>query len=245
MLATEKPILDIVSTNDVLETYDPTQVVAWAARQFGDELIMSSSFGAESGLLIHMATQVRPDIKIVVVDTGYLFPETHQFMEELRQRFNLNIWTYRTRNDPISYLASAGETDPAVRQNVDACCAVNKNEPFERAMNQLKPKAWLRGIRRQQADTRHSKQIIELSRRYGCYAISPLLTWSQRDIHNYMKKNDLPYHPLYEKGYASIGCNPLTCTRPIQLGEDPRAGRWSGSAKTECGLHLEGDGAGI
>jgi phosphoadenosine phosphosulfate reductase len=240
-----QPVLDIDATNGVLETYDPTRVVAWAAQQFGDELVMSSSFGAESALLIHMAIQAVPSIRIVFVDTGYLFPETHQFMEELRKRFDLNIWAYRTRNDPIAYLASAGETDPTFRKNIEACCAVNKNEPFERAMLELKPKAWLRGIRRQQADTRKAKQIVEWSNRYECYAVSPLLTWTQRDIHNYMKQYDLPYHPLYEEGYASIGCNPLSCTRPIQIGEDPRSGRWAGTGKLECGLNLEGDGSGI
>ena len=240
-----EPALDLDATNRVIETYDPPHAVAWAARQFGDELIMSSSFGAESALLIHMATQLLPRIRIVFVDTGYLFPETHRFMEELRQRFDLNVWTYRTRNDPIAWLDQAGEEEPMLRKNVDACCGANKNEPFERAMAQLQPKAWLRGIRRQQADTRKAKQIVEWSNRYDCYAVSPLLTWTQRDIHAYMKKHDRPYHPLYEQGYASIGCNPLSCTRPITIGEDPRAGRWAGTGKIECGLHLEGDGAGI
>lgn len=245
MPATLESSLDLAATNDVLDTYDPPRVVDWSSRQFGDGLVMSSSFGAESALLIHMALQVRPDIRIVFVDTGYLFPETWQFMEDLRRRFDLNIWTYRTRNDPIAYLAAAGETDPTERKNVEGCCAVNKNEPFDRAMSELKPRAWLRGIRRQQADTRANRRVVEWSKRFNCHAVSPLLSWTQRDIHNYMKRHDLPYHPLYEKGYASIGCNPLTCTRPIQIGEDPRAGRWSGSTKTECGLHLEADGSGI
>jgi phosphoadenosine phosphosulfate reductase len=237
--------IDIASTNDVLNTYDPQQVVEWAARTFGADLVMSSSFGAESALLIHMAIVVKPDIRIVMVDTGYLFPETHLFMEELRQRFDLNVWTYRTRQDPIAYLRDANETDPAFRKNVDACCAANKNEPFERAIRELQPKAWLRGIRRNQAETRAEKEIVEWSRRFHCYAISPLLNWDRRAIHAYMKQHDLPYHPLFDQGYASIGCNPLSCTRPIQIGEDARAGRWAGSAKVECGLHLESDGSGI
>lgn len=243
-LTTGKAAIDLEATNAVLETYEPHEVVSWAARQFGRDLVMSSSFGAESALLIHMAIQELPDIQIVMVDTGYLFPETHEFLETLRHRFELNVWVYRTRNDPFAYLKSAGETDPTVRQDVPRCCAVNKNEPFERAMRQLKPKAWLRGIRRHQAQTRADKAVIEWSQRYDCYAISPLLNWTRREIHNYMKRHDLPYHPLFDQGYASIGCNPTTCTRPVQIGEDPRAGRWSGSNKTECGLHLEG-GAGI
>src|SRR5262249_18591787 len=161
MLATLEPTLDLDATNRVLETYDPPAAVAWAARQFRTGLIMSSSFGAESALLLHMASEALPGIRVVFVDTGYLFPETHQFMEALRQRFDLTIWPYRTPNDPFVYRAQAGETAPSIRNNVEACCAANKNEPFERAMEQLKPKAWLRGIRRQQSDTRLNRQLIE------------------------------------------------------------------------------------
>jgi phosphoadenosine phosphosulfate reductase len=246
MLATAEQALDLVATNAVLETYTPRQVVDWAAGEFDDGLVMSSSFGAESALLLHMATRVRPDIRVIVVDTGYLFPETHQFLESLRHRFDLNIWTYRTRQDPIRYLLDANETDPTDRKNVEACCAVNKNEPFDRAMAELKPRAWLRGIRRNQAETRADRKPVEWSKRFNCYAVSPLLSWSRKDIHQYMKQHDLPYHPLFDQGYASIGCNPLSCTRPIQLGEDARAGRWAGSGKLECGLHLEqSDGSGI
>jgi phosphoadenosine phosphosulfate reductase len=231
--------LDLGALGPMLEGKDPAQIVAWSAAQFGDGLVMSSSFGAESALLIHMAIQVVPDIKIVFTDTGYLFPETFAFMEQLRQRFKLNVWTYRTRNDPFAYLKAAGEKDPTWRENVDACCAANKNEPFERAMKELRPAAWLRGIRRNQAETRAARQPIEWSKRYDCYAISPLLGMTSKDIFAYMKRHDLPYHPLYEKGYASIGCNPLSCTRPIMPGEDPRAGRWSGKNKLECGINVD------
>ena len=231
--------LDLDALAPMLEDKTPEQVVAWSAAQFGDQLVMSSSFGAESALLIHMAIRVVPDIKIVFTDTGYLFPETFAFMEQLRQRFKLNVWTYRTRNDPFAYLRAAGEKDPTWRENVDGCCAANKNEPFERAMKELRPAAWLRGIRRNQAESRASRQVIEWSKRYNCHAISPLLEMTSKDIFAYMKRHDLPYHPLYEKGYASIGCNPLSCTRPIMPGEDPRAGRWAGKNKLECGINID------
>lgn len=231
--------LDLPELNAMLETRTPPQIVAWAAAQFGSGLVMSSSFGAESAVLIHMAVQVMPRIRIIMVDTGYLFPETHAFMEQLRQRFDLNVWVYRTRNDPVKYLQDAGETQWDWRNDIEGCCGKNKNEPFDRAMRELRPAAWLRGIRRDQADTRKSRQIIEWSKRNNCYAISPLLPWSNRDIGLYMKAHQLPYHPLVEKGYLSIGCNPLSCTRPVLPGEDPRAGRWAGQAKTECGLHLD------
>jgi len=239
--------LDLPTLNEMFEASDPAKIVEWSAAQFADRLVMSSSFGAESALLIHMATRLKPDIKIIFLDTGYLFPETHLFMEQLRARFDLNVWTYRTRNDPIAYLHHAGEENPTWRKDPDACCAANKEEPMERAMRELAPKGWLRGIRRNQAETRKERQFIEWSPRYSCYVISPLLNWTGREIFAYMKKHDLPYHPLYEKGYASIGCNPLSCTRPITEGEDPRSGRWSGQGKVECGINLNNslDSAGL
>lgn len=231
--------LDLATLNSMFERQSPIDIVKWASAQFGNDLVMTSSFGAESALLLHMAASELPDIRIIFINTGYLFPETHAFMESLRLRFNLNVWTYRTRNDPIVWLRTAGEENPTWRKDVNACCAANKNEPMERAMAQLKPRAWLRGIRRQQADTRKAANFIEWSKRYDCHAVSPLLNWTTRDIHAYMKQHNLPYHPLYEKGYASIGCNPLSCTRPIQIGEDARAGRWAGSGKIECGINVD------
>lgn len=232
------PQLDLQALNPIFEAKSPEQIVDWAVREFGDELVMTSSFGADSAVLLHMATTVLPDIKVIMIDTGYLFPETHEFMEQLRRRFDLNIWTYRTRNDPIAWLHSAGEENHTWRKDIQTCCAVNKNEPMERAMRDLQPKAWLRGVRRNQAETRKAMSIVEWSKRYQCHAVSPLLNWTSREIHAYMQQHELPYHPLREKGYASIGCNPLSCTRAIQPGEDPRAGRWSGSDKVECGINL-------
>lgn len=230
--------IDLDAINPMFETSDPAKIVEWASAQFSSDLLMSSSFGAESAVLLHMATRVRPNIRIIFVNTGYLFPETHRFMEELRVRFDLNVWNYRTRNDPIAYLRAAGEENPAWRKDVDACCAANKNEPFERAMKELTPKAWLRGIRRNQSSLRKDKKFVEWSPRYNCHAISPLLNWGAREMHAYLKAHDLPYHPLWEKGYASIGCNPLSCTRPVGEGEDARAGRWTGQDKIECGINI-------
>lgn len=230
--------LDLAALNQMFETAQPSRIVEWAAAQFGDELVMSSSFGAESAALLHMASQAKPGIRVIFVDTGYLFPETHAFMEQMRLRLDLNVWTYRTRNDPIAYLHKAGEENPTWRQNIDACCAANKNEPFDRAMKELAPRAWLRGVRRDQAETRNQMQFIEWSPRFNCHAVSPLLGWSSREVHAYLKAHDLPYHPLWEKGYASIGCNPLSCTRPVGAGEHPRSGRWAGQDKIECGINV-------
>lgn len=245
-LATEAT-LDLDTLNQLFEKQDPSHIVAWAAAQFGRNLVMSSSFGAESAILLHMAAVALPRIRVIFVDTGYLFPQTHAFMESLRQRFDLNVWSYRTRNDPIAYLHQAGEDNPTWRKDISACCAANKNEPMERAMRELAPKAWLRGIRRNQAQSRRAVRFIDWSDRYGCYAVSPLLNWSSRELHGYMKQHDLPYHPLFDQGYFSIGCNPLSCTRPVQPGDDPRSGRWAGTGKMECGINLNNslDSAGL
>ena len=230
--------LDLPTLNDMFERSAPEKIVNWAVAQFGADLVMTSSFGAESALLLHMATRLMPDIRIIMIDTGYLFPETWRHMEALRRRLDLNVWVYRTRNDPIAWLHHAGEENPSWRKDVDACCAANKIEPMERAMRELSPRAWLRGIRRNQAQTRQNAAFVEWSPRYNCHAVSPLLNWTGREIHGYMKKHDLPFHPLYEKGYLSIGCNPLSCTRPVQAGDDPRSGRWAEAQKVECGINL-------
>src|SRR5947209_491543 len=231
--------LDLDTLNAMFEQSHPSKIVEWAVAQFQGDVIVSSSFGAESMVTIHLATQVKPDIRIVTVDTGFLFPETHRFIEQLRQRFNLNVWTYRTLNDPIRYLQHAGITDPDDRQGAvkDACCEANKVEPLRRAMRELHPRGWFRGIRRNQTRSRQQAHVIEWDRNFNNYAISPILSWGSREIYAYMKQHDLPYHPLVEKGYLSIGCNPLSCTRPVQIGEDPRSGRWAGTGKLECGIN--------
>jgi phosphoadenosine phosphosulfate reductase len=230
--------LDVETLNALFERETPENIVRWAVAEFGQSLIMTSSFGAESALLLHMASRVLPNIRVVMVNTGYLFPETHMFMEQLRYRLNLNVWIYRTANDPIKYLRDAGEDDPIWRNDIDRCCASNKTEPLARAMKELAPKGWLRGIRRDQAKTRAARQFVEWSRRDNCWAISPLLNMNSKSIFAYMKQHDLPYHPLYEKGYVSVGCNPLSCTRPITPGEDVRSGRWAGADKIECGINV-------
>ena len=237
----ESTSLDLDVINQIFEKEHPSKIVEWALARFEGDMIVSSSFGAESMVTIHLATQVKPDIKIVTVDTGFLFPETHRFMEQMRQRFNLNVWTYRTLNDPVKYLRDVGITDPDDRSDPlvkDACCAVNKVEPLRRAMRELAPRGWFRGIRRNQSKTREHARFIERDLTFDNYAVSPILGWGSREIFAYMKQHDLPYHPLYEQGYLSIGCNPLSCTRPVMAGEDPRSGRWAGSGKVECGVNL-------
>ena len=177
---------------------------------------------------------------MIFVDTGYLFPETFTHLENLRQRLDLNVWTYRTANDPIAYLRRAGEENPAWRNDVDACCG-RKQERTVRPGDGT-AKAPRRGCAASAGASRppaRTGQFVEPSARYNCHAVSPILKWDRRDVHAYLKKHDLPYHPLFELGYASIGCNPLSCTRPVGADDDPRAGRWAESAKVECGINVE------
>ncbi len=233
---------ELASINDKFNNADPTEIVRWAIDYFGPlsgGIILTSSFGAESMCTIHLAQQVLPDIRVVFIDTGYLFEETIRFKQEMAQRFNLNIVEYRANHDPLTWLSINGEPDPAHRNNVEACCAANKNEPFDRAMRELAPAGWLRGVRADQSETRQNMHIVQWSKRNNCWAISPILRWNNRHVHAYMKQYGLPYHPLWEKGYTSIGCRPETCTRPVTMGDDTRSGRWAGLSKKECGLHLE------
>jgi phosphoadenosine phosphosulfate reductase len=230
---------DLAALNARFNASHPRDILAWAANFFGNDLIMTSSFGADSMCTIHLATQAKPDIRIVVINTGYLFPETIQFMEEMRNRFRLNIVEFHTHNDPITWLTINGEPDPRVRNNVDACCGANKVAVMDRAMQQLAPAGWVRGVRADQSQERKKMQILQWQHRHHCWAISPILRWSSRDVFFYMKEHNLPHHPLWEKGYTSIGCNPLTCTRAIGSDEDQRAGRWAGTDKKECGINLD------
>jgi len=237
MAVTEAQVLDAEEVNSRLECAQPQQIVRWAADRFGRDLVMTSSFGEQAAVLIHIATRLVPEIRIIFIDTGYLFPETHRFMEQLRLRLNLNVWCYRTPHDPISFLRHAGEENPEWRKDVIGCCAANKNEPMQRAVSELCPMAWLRGIRRDQSESRRNVKVLEWSDRYQCWAVSPLVNWTTRDVGLYMKKHNLPWHPLVEKGYLSIGCNPRSCTCPVAPGQDSRSGRWAGTGKLECGIH--------
>jgi len=230
--------------NRITADMAPPDIVRWATETFGPKLIMTSSFGAESMCLIHMATRAAPDIPIVFINTGYLFPQTLLFMEAMRRQYKLNVLEFHTEHDPVVWLSINGESDPRVRQNVEACCRANKNSVFDRAMQSLAPAAWLRGVRADQSAHRSQLQTVEANRRTEALAISPLLRWTSKDIHQYMQIHELPYHPLWKDGYTSIGCNPETCTRPLSDGEDMRGGRWSGMDKKECGIHLD-QGAGI
>jgi len=234
---------DLDSFNREFEPWDALSIINWAAEEFGDDLAVSSSFGADSAVMLHLTTRVKPDIKVITLDTGFLFPETIQFREELVRRLNLNLHIYRPVMSPEAFVAEHGRM---WRSSPDACCAFNKREPFTRAKRELGIRCWLTGIRRSQSVTRRNVPIVQRDD-LGLMKLCPLVTWTAGDVHRYLKENALPYHPLRDQGYLSIGCQPEEdyCTRKVKPGEDPRSGRWAGFDKTECSLHTFDQGAGI
>jgi len=222
---------DYVELNRRFETASSEEIVRWAAAELNPGLCMSTSFGAESAVLLHLVTQIDPQIPVLFTDTGFHFKETLEHRDRLTERLRLNLRVLKPEIPHDEFLAKNGklyERDP------DSCCAQNKIAPFEKAI--VEYQGWITGIRRQQADTRKAAQFVE-SYRDRLVKVNPLLNWNGKMFWDYAKKYDLPYHPLWEKGYLSIGCSPETCTRPVLAGEDPRAGRWAGKDKIECGIH--------
>ncbi|MBN1491273.1 MAG: phosphoadenylyl-sulfate reductase [Phycisphaerae bacterium] len=235
--------LDLDALNAEFEHRRALDIVDWAVSTFDGRIAVSSSFGADSAVMLHLCTRVRPDIPVITVDTGFLFPETVAFRDRLAEQLGLNLKIFRPRMDRAAFLAEHGKM---WRVNPDACCAFNKREPFDRAKRELGLHAWFTGIRREQSRTRKNAPIIEKGFD-GLIKVCPIATWTAKDVHYYLQENGLPYHPLRAQGFLSIGCQPEEdyCTKRVEPGQDPRAGRWAGFDKTECGLHTYGDGSGI
>jgi phosphoadenosine phosphosulfate reductase len=221
---------DYEKLNQEFEEKPAGEIIRWAADEFGPDLAMSTSFGAESAVLLHLATQIKADIPVLFTNTGFHFKETLEHRDLLVKRLKLNLRELKPEIPNDQFLAQYGklyERDP------DACCAMNKIAPFEKGLKDYK--AWITGIRRNQASTRKSSPFVE-NYHDQLVKVNPLLNWTGKMFWDYAKKYDLPYHPLWEKGYLSIGCSPENCTRPVKLGEDPRSGRWAGTGKIECGI---------
>ena len=226
--------VDFDAANELLRGKDAAAVVQWAADVFGQHLIMTSSFGARSGVMLHLCTQVVPDIPVVFIDTGYLFPETYQFVEQLQQRLKLNLKIYQSPISPARMTALYGPLwESTSKQDMDRYDQIRKVEPMQRALAELGTTAWLAGLRRSQTDYRAELRFVESQD--GIAKVHPIINWTTKDVHEYLVKHDLPYHPLYEKGYKSIG--DWHSTESLGADEHERAGRFKG-LKQECGLHL-------
>jgi len=210
----------------------PEAIVRWAKSSFQDDLILTSSFGGESAVMLHLVAQLVPSIRVVFIDTGYLFPETYRFAEDLRERLNLDVRVYAPQLTSARLEAIHGQLWAGDSIALSRYQRVTKVEPMQRALEELKPKAWLAGLRRGQTEHRSNLRHVE---QQGLYTkICPILDFTDEDVKRYLKEYDLPYHPLYEQGYRSIG--DVHSTQPTLAGQDPREGRLLGHQR-ECGLH--------
>jgi phosphoadenosine phosphosulfate reductase len=213
-----------------LEEATPQEVLRWAADTFGDRFCVSSSMG--DGVLASLAASVVPGIEVVFLDTGYHFAETIGTRDAVAQVYDVKVRTVL----PLLTVAQQDAEHGAElwRRDPDSCCAMRKVEPLARALKDMD--AYATGIRRDEAPTRADTPVVEWDEKRGKVKVNPLARWSQDDVDAYVEEHGILVNPLQYDGYPSIGCAP--CTRRVSQGEDPRAGRWSGSPKTECGLHV-------
>ena len=215
-----------------LERQKPQQIITWAVETFSPQIAVSSSFQTQSVPLLHMVSRIDPEILVFFLDTGFHFWETLIFREQLQRELDLRIQNLYVDKQWKNFLGRFGRN--LYEQDPDLCCYLRKVQPMQKAMKTVH--AWISGIRRDQTATRRNAKILELERD-GLVKINPLLNWTRQDVQEYVRRYNLPDHPLFEQGYRSIGCKP--CTRPVRQDENERAGRWSGKGKTECGLHTD------
>lgn len=222
----------VAALADRFETRSAEEVLAWAAERFAGRIVLTCSWQMQSSVLVDMVHRIGAAVRVVELDTGLLFPETHATRDALVARYSLTVERIEPAQTVEEQAAALG---PALwERDPDRCCALRKVEPFERALAGMD--AWITGIRRAQSPTRAGARKLELDARRGLVKVQPLVDWSDEDVRGYLYAHDVPYNPLHDRGYPSIGCVP--CTRAVADGDDPRAGRWAGTGKTECGLHL-------
>jgi phosphoadenosine phosphosulfate reductase len=212
---------ELAELNREFETAPAQAVIEWAVEQFHPYMCLSASM--TDAVLIDLAVRVEPSIEVVFIDTRYHFPETLETVERVRRHYGLNLRVLTVRPQPVELW----RVDPA------NCCSTAKVEQLDRAL--AGKLAWMSGLRRAESAVRSTAPIVARDLR-GLVKVNPIATWSDADVAGYMADHDVPFNPLLEQGYLSIGCRP--CTQPVAQGDDPRSGRWSGTDKTECGLHL-------
>lgn len=218
-----------------LDGAEPDEILRWAFERYGDGASLACSFGGTSGVvLMHIVQQLNPRAEVFYLDTDYLFPETYDTVVASQAFWPLaRIMAYRSA---VSVEEQARIHGPALwERDPDLCCELRKIEPNRRAL--AGKSAWLAGLRRDQSAERADTPAVQWDNKFGLVKVNPLINWTENQAWDYIMKHKLPYNPLHDRGYPSIGCT--NCTRPVLPGEDPRAGRWSGTDKTECGLHTE------
>jgi phosphoadenosine phosphosulfate reductase len=215
-----------------MESWRAQRILEWACETFGETVAIASAFGAEGMVLIDMASRLREKFRLFTLDTGFLFPETNNLIDQVEQRYGITIERVYALNSPEEKERIHG---PALWQrNPDQCCTLRKVEPLRRKLKELR--AWVTSIRRDQTAARASAAKLEWDTKFELVKLNPIADWSADDVWQYIREYDVPYNVLHERNYPSIGCT--HCTRAVQPGEEERAGRWSESSKTECGLHI-------
>lgn len=223
--------------NADLETKTPQDRIRWGLDNLPHNFMLSSSFGVQAAVMLHMVTQQYPDIPVVVTDTGYMFPETYEFIELLTQRLNLNLKVYSADISASWQEVKYGKLWEQGEEGITQYNKLNKVEPMQRAQKELEVMSWFAGLRRDQSDSRQSLSVVQKLKQH--FKVYPILDWSNKDVHYYLKEHNLPYHPLWEKGYVSVG--DWHTTRPLEVGMTEQDTRFFG-LKRECGLHEFGDG---
>ena len=224
--------IQLSRTEAEIESLPAEELLLWAYEEFGDRLCLSCSWQKQSSVLVHMVSELGIDVDVIELDTHLFFKETYETRLRLVERYGLHL----IQPGILTVAEQHKREGPNLwESNPDRCCHIRKVEPL---IEVLRPyDAWVSGIRRQQSPSRANARKAERSERYGVWKIQPLADWSEEDVWTYIMANDIPYNPLHDVGYRSIGCIP--CTRPTAPDEEERAGRWAGSDKLECGIHLE------
>jgi phosphoadenosine phosphosulfate reductase len=223
---------DLPELSARMEDWSPQEILAWAAEAYGDKLAMATAFGAEGCALISMLAGISNEVFLFNLDTGYQFPETLELRERLMDKYGVNVRLVRAEESVSEMEARFG--GPIYSKDPDLCCHIRKVEPLPKVVKGYH--AWISSIRRDQSPMRANAPIIGWDRKFQLVKVNPLANWTKKDVWNYILKNYVPYNPLHDQGYPSIGCWP--CTRAVGAGDDERAGRWAGFAKVECGLHV-------
>ena len=219
--------------SESLEEQSASARIQWANEQFSNGLVMSTSFGVQSAVMLHLVTQQLPTIPVIFIDTGYLFPETYRFAEELTERLSLNIQVYKASMSPQEQEANYGKLWEQGLEGLERYNKINKVEPMNRAITELNATAWISGLRRSQAKSRNDLPVI--SKQNKITKIYPIIDWDDQTIYHYLSENNLPYHPLWEQGYVSVG--DWHSTSPLKPDMTPEETRFNG-LKRECGLHI-------
>lgn len=218
-----------------LETATPQQVLSWAVERFAPRFTMATAFGPEGMTIIHMLAEIAPDTPIFNLDTGYQFQETLELRERVKRRYGIEVELKKPDLSVERYEELHG--GPLYETNPNQCCFDRKIKVLRESIRGIH--AWASGIRRDQSPDRARAPIVAWDKKFDVVKVSPLANWTKKEVWQMIVDHDIPYNPLHDQGYTSIGCWP--CTRAVLFGEDERAGRWSGAAKTECGLHTLDD----